>query len=242
MLFLAGVPEGAAQLPEGILDGMLRPLHIGLLTVALQQRQCAAQPPDGNQQEGDSHSRAGGQANFVPQQHQHQAENEGNDGADVAIGVALGGDVVHACIGGDLRQHGVVEHQAGGIAHLGQNIDHQKGQPAPGSAQGGAADNAQQHHGYEQLLFKALLVCQCAADGGDEGHHQCRYGACIAPEGQILAFVQSACACQGIKVNGNQGGYQQDEGGVAHIVENPVSFQGRELKFFLHSDFLSYNN
>ena len=28
------------------------------------------------------------------------------------------------------------------------------------------------------------------------------------------------------EVNGNQGGYQQDKGRVAHIVENPVSLQG----------------
>ena len=239
MLLPAGVPEGAAQLPEGIPDGVRGPLHIGLLPIVLQQRQGACQPPQGHQQEGDNHSRACGNADFVPQQHQHQAENEGNYGADVAKGVALGGHIVHALLGGDLRQHGVIEHQTGGIAYLRQHIDDQEGQPAPGRAQGGAAHNAQQHHGQKQLFLKAILVCQRAADGGDKGNHQGGYGTGVAPESQILALIQAACLCQGVEVNGNQSGNQQDKGGVSHIVEDPVPFQSREFEL-LHWYILSH--
>ena len=43
---------------------------------------------------------------------------------------------------------------------------------------------------------------------------------------------------QGIKINGNQGGHQQNEGGISHIVQNPVFLQSREFQVFVHS-FLS---
>ena len=39
---------------------------------------------------------------------------------------------------------------------------------------------------------------------------------------------------QGVEENGNQRGDHEDEGGIAHIVQNPAPFQGGELEFFVH--------
>jgi hypothetical protein len=39
---------------------------------------------------------------------------------------------------------------------------------------------------------------------------------------------------QGIEENRDQGGDHEREGGVAHIVQDPAPFQGRELEFFVH--------
>ena len=43
-------------------------------------------------------------------QHDDQADNEGNHGADVTKGEAHGGNLVHTFAVGDLREHGVVEY------------------------------------------------------------------------------------------------------------------------------------
>ena len=226
MLFMAGLPEGLAQLPEGIPDGVGAPLYAGALAIGFQKGQGAAQPPQGDQQEGQDHGCRGGKTQRIAEKNQQQAQDKGNHGADIAKGVAHGGDIVHPVLPGDFRKHGIVEYQAGGVAHLCQYVDNQKGQPASGGTEDGTAQDSYQHGDHKQLLFKAALVRQRAADGADNGNQQGGDGTGIAPEGQVLALVQAAGGGQGIEVNGNQGGYQQDKGRVAHIVENPVSLQG----------------
>ena len=39
---------------------------------------------------------------------------------------------------------------------------------------------------------------------------------------------------QGIEENGDQGGNHQNEGGIAHIIEDPALFQGSWLEFLFH--------
>ena len=185
MLLLPNLPEGAPQLSEGGENGAAGMLHEGGLTVTLQQRLGAYEPPPGGNEEGYDHGRSRADADLVPEQHQKQAKNEGNHGADVAVGVAHGGYRVHPLVGGDLREHGVVEHQAGGIPHLGQNEHDQKRQPSAHAAHGGAAENAQKHTGHENGLFEPPVVGQRAADGADDGHQQRRDGTGVAPIGQI---------------------------------------------------------
>ena len=134
MLLPLDLLEGPGQLGEGIPDGVRRCLHIGLLPVFPEQGQGADQPPGGNDQEGQHHGGGHRQADLASKKHQHQADHEGDHGADVAIGIAQGGHIVHSLFGGDLRQHGVIKDQTGGKANFCQYKNHQKGQPGPGCA------------------------------------------------------------------------------------------------------------
>ena len=232
MLLLPNLPEGASQLSAGGENGAAGMLHEGGLTVTLQQRLGAYEPPPGGNEEGYDHGRSRADADFAAEQHQKQAKNEGNHGADVAVGVAHGGYRVHPHVGGDLREHGVVEHQAGGISHLGQNEHDQKRQPSAHAAHGGAAENAQKHTGHENGLFEPPMVGQRAADGTDDGHQQRGDGTGIAPVGQIQRLVQPAGSRQSVEINGNQSRNQQNERGIADVIENPAPLQCGEFDFF----------
>ena len=233
MFFLFGLPDGAAQLPEGIHQGALFGGDEGSLPVASQQGNGAGNPPQGGNQKGDDHGASRAQAEGVRHQHQNQARNEGNHGADVAEGEAHGGHLVHPLVRGDLRQHGVVEDNAGGVANPGQNEQAQEGQPARGEAQHCAACHACQHGHNKELLFHSA-VCQCAANGAENGYQNGGDGAGVAPVAHVKVVVQPGVFRQGVKENGNQRGHQQNEGGIAHIVENPAFFQRCEFEFFLH--------
>lgn len=154
MLLLPDFPEGVSQTPEGRRNGIAAVLHEGGLAVTLQQRLGAYEPPPGGNEEGYDHGRSRADADLIAEQHQQQTEDEGNHGTDIAVGVAHGGYRVHPLVGGDLREHGVVEHQTGGIPHFGQNEHHQKRQPSRSHAHGGAAENAQKHTGHEIGFLK----------------------------------------------------------------------------------------
>ena len=92
----------------------------------------------------------------IGKKHDHQTKNKGDAGADVAIGVAGGRNLVHPLFRGDLREHGVIENDAGREADLRDDEDGQERQPAPGEAQGRAADAS--------IIFLAELVEEVVAD------------------------------------------------------------------------------
>ena len=233
MLILPGVPNGAGQLAEGISPGALAVGDIGLLPVAFCQGQGAAQPPQSGDQEGQHHGGGLAQTEAAAAQHQHQAENKGNHRADVAIGVAHGGNGVHPAFFGDFRQHGVIKHNAGGIAHPGGYKNAQEQQPPTGKAQQSAADDADCHAKQEQGLLE-IPVGQCAADGSDDSHQHRGDGAGIAPVAQVQVLVHSGRGCQGIEINGNQSGHHENKGRIADIIENPAPLQCREFEGFVH--------
>ena len=237
VLFLPGVPDGPAQLTEGILQRAAASFHKGGLAVLFQKGQGAQNPPKGGNEESAHHGGGLAQAEGVVHEHQNQAENEGNHGADVAEGVAHGGDLVHAVSGGDLREHGVVEHQAGGVVHLCHNKNHKKAQPARRQTQSGAADAAHGRRQQEDLLLE-FPVRQGAADGGDKGNQNGGNGACIAPIAEVKVLVKAAGACQGIEVNGKHGRYQKRKGRVSDVVEDPALFQRGQFEFLHMVPFL----
>ena len=184
VLFLFRVPDGAAQLPEGVKQRAFLRGDEGGLPVAPQQRDGASHPPQGGNQKRDDHGAALGQAEGTGHQHQNQAEDEGNYRADVTKGKAHGGHLVHALLGSDLRQHGVVEDNAGGVADPGQNKQAQEGQPARRGAQHCAACHAHQHGDDKKGLFQ-LPVRQRAADGAENGHQNGGDGAGVAPVAHV---------------------------------------------------------
>ena len=130
VLFLLHVFQGSAQLAEAVQKAAVFRGDKGGLVIPAEQRKRAADPPQGGDEEGNDHGASLGQAEDLGHQHQNQADDEGNHGADVAEGIAQGGDLVHPGILGDLRQHGIIEHQAGGVTHPGENEDAQEAEPA----------------------------------------------------------------------------------------------------------------
>ena len=106
-----------------------------------------------------------------------------------------------------------------------------------GGSQGGAAENTQHDAKGEQGLFKALVVRQSAADGTDEGYQKGGNGGGNAPVGEVLALRQPGGVGQGIEIDGDDGGDQQNKGGIADVIANPGFFQSREFELFFHIPF-----
>ena len=234
MLFLFHIPESSAQLPEGVRNRVLALLHIGSLPVTAQQGQGADHPPCRGNEEGNHHSRALADSDGAGAQHQSQAHQEGDHGAYVAEGITGGGNGVHPFIGGDLREHGIIGHQAGGKAHLGNNVKGQKGQPGPGQAQRRAAQDAHEHADDENRLLEAPVIGQGAADGADQRHQKGGHAAGIAPVSQIMGLIEPRAVGHGVKEDGNQGCCQENEGRIAHVIEHPVPLQRGKANFFFH--------
>ena len=225
MLVLFGLLKGACQLLEGSGNGIAGSFLISGLLVLLGQGNAANQPPNGSNNKGDDQCSHLTDAEYLMAQYHHQAQHKGNHRADVAQGVAQGGDPVHSVVVGNFREHGIVKYIGRGVAHLGNHKDDQEGQPAPGNTQSGAADGTQQHTEQKQGLLKASLVCQRTANRSDNGNQNGGDGASIAPVGQIVGLADVCALGKGIEVNGEQSGNQQNEGRVCHIVENPALFQ-----------------
>ena len=85
-----------------------------LLDIGLDERQGHAEPPDAGQNKADGHGvlfRKRPDA-LVGQNVKCKADNERDDGTNVAPGVPLTGDVVNAVFRGDVVQHGVINDKA----------------------------------------------------------------------------------------------------------------------------------
>ena len=241
MLLLLHFLEGLGQTAEAVQKRMVTGLHEGNLAVGLQQRQGADHPPHGGDHKGNGHGSAHGQADLARKQHQRQTGNKGNDGTDVAHGITHSGNIVHPLLGGHLGQHGVVEHQTGVEAHLGDDEDHKEGKPRPCGAQRRAADSAQQHTECKDGFFIPPMIRQRTAEGADQRHKQSGQRGGVAPVGHILRLRQSGSIRQGVEVNGHNGGNQQDKGGITDVIQHPISFQGRKSEFIFHMRPSSHN-
>ena len=146
----------ACQFPDGVpeLDEVIQLIghKMGLLIYS-QQRKGAGDPPEGDNKKGDDHGGAHAQTQKIGAQHQAQTDQEGKAAADIDPGIALGGDVVHAFMVGNVTQHGVVKNKAEGVAHTGQNKDEQKAFPTAGKAQQQAAHSSKDYRKEKQRLF-----------------------------------------------------------------------------------------
>ena len=110
-----------------------------------------------------------------------------------------------------------------------------------GHTQATAGDTAQKNGEQEDGLLE-LPVGQRTADGGDDGNQNCGNRACVTPVAQVHILVDAGRTGQRIEVDGDQGGHQQGEGGIADVVEDPVALQCREFEFFFHGKILSFFN
>ena len=237
MLLLLCFLKGLADLPESIQNGLLAAFRVGGLLIPAGQGHGKHRPPNRGDGKGQDHGCGGIDAEVFSQQHQGQAGNEGDDRADVTVGIAHGGNIVHTLMVGDLGKHGVIEHQTAVKAYLGDDENGQKHQPVLRHAQSGAAENAQNDHQQKQRLFIAPAVGKGAADRADDGNQNGGNRACVAPIAEVQVLVDPGRGGQGVKVDGKQGGHQQGKGGIADVVEDPASFQRRELELVFHIRF-----
>ena len=139
--------------------------------------------------------------------------------------------MIHAVGLGDIRKHRVVEDQAAGIPHPGNDKDAQEPEPVADKAQPHAAEQAHPQKEQEDGLFISLGVGKGAEHRSQYRHQQ---GSCrgrIAPVGQILHIGKPGLFRQKVEVDGNDGGNQQGEGRVAHIVEDPAALRRGEFQF-----------
>ena len=123
--------KGVCQLAEGGAHRVAYALAAGSLAVLFHQRQAANCPPKGGDHKRYDQRRNLADTKDIAAQHRNQAHRKGNYRADITQGIAQGGYSVHFLVGGDLRQHSVIEHDAAVITHSGDDKDHQKGQPVP---------------------------------------------------------------------------------------------------------------
>ena len=90
--------------------------HRKFLPVASEQWHSHEHPPHCGDDKRNGRCQLGADADASGKEHQEHTGREGNTAADVAKGVAYAGDLVHAVIGGDIREHGVTENKTAIIA------------------------------------------------------------------------------------------------------------------------------
>lgn len=186
-----------------------------LLTVALHEGHCEAQPPDGVDDKrdgnGDGHIEA-------RKEHDDDADEEGDTAADIAEGVALGGYDVGAFGSGDVHEHGVVEDKASRIEDLCDDEHDEEDEPRHGDSERGAADDADDGKEKEDGAFIAGKVAQGPQDGADDGDAQGHDTCGVSPVGGGKFIGDALCLGEPVEVNGQDGTDEQGKRGVSHVV------------------------
>ena len=199
-----------------------------LLTVDFHQGQGKGEPPNSVYEKGDRH--AHGILYKVTEKHHDEGNQEGNTAADVPPGIAVGRDLVQPFFRGDVGQHRIVKHQRGGKPHFGDAVDEQEGNPEHGHGEETAADDSQQGESEKQRAFAAEIRVSAENwrdDGGDDGHDRRR----VAPVRRRKRGTDAGFVGERTEIDGQNGGRQQDEGGITYIIENPPQFCRRKALF-----------
>ena len=176
--------DRAAELLEHHADGRLLLFDIVELLIVLEQREGDHAPPDGGDRKADRHGRLlRNDLQHIRAEHiGNQREDERDAGTDIAPGIAVGADLVHAFLGGDVVQHRIVERIGCGIEDLGQHEDDKEGDPLPCEAVKNTADDACGNRRGEEDFLHILTVGQSAADRPDHGDRNRHERGRVGPE------------------------------------------------------------
>lgn len=205
------------------------------LAVMFKERKAHKEPPCRIDDEGKGHGGLHGKPQAFVHQYQGQGQEEGNAASNISPGITVRGDAVQSFRSRHIHQHGIIKDQACAVSYLGDDEYHQKGEPGRWKGEDRTCRHAQDHAEGEQRFFEILCVSQRTQGGAKDGDQDCGDAGGISPVGQVIHLRDPGAAGQGVEIDGEDGGNQQDEGGIAHIVENPVFFQFGKLCMFLHN-------
>ena len=215
-----------AQLGEGAAHGVVHIVGgftVMGLVVAADQRDCERGPPQGGDDETGACTGRGAPAECRRTgENQRDASDERDGGADISPSIAVRGDLVHAVVGGGVDEHGIVEGERTVEPDGGKHAYREERNPAQRQCHRAAGEDA----GAEEADEESDLHARHVGDGAQNRHKQrddegC-YGLHVPPSGHDVGFAGGFE--QGVRVDGDDGGGQQNECGIADIVEHPLLF------------------
>ena len=226
--------EHAAEIFQARLYGVAARFDEAALFVALPEREGAGDPPDGDDQEYEHHRRhQRDEGEHFVQNIDADGEQEGNAAADIAPRIAARGDFVHAFGLRYVAEHGIVDDEGELIGGLGEHEQHEEPQPVLHEAQHRAAQRADEDGGGKDLFAHAAEVGQRAQRGAEHRDDGGGNAGGVCPIGEIRRLRNAVRRGDGVEKDGEKGGYEEGERGVADIVPDPFALGRGHLK--LHS-------
>ena len=219
-----GVSNLGEHAAHDVADGVLgTTLATVLLLIGANKRQGKDEPPGTGDDKRQARGEHGGNAQGRTTHNESQADDEGHGRADVAPRIARAGHGIHALVGGDVGQHGVVERHGRVEADGAQHVDGQKRHGRHGDGLCQAKNQARQEKAHEELDLIAGVVGKCAQNGHEHGDDQRGNRLRVAPSDHQVC--RGSTGIDGVKVDGHHRGIEQHEGRIAHIVHDPVTLE-----------------
>ena len=212
--------HAAHDVTDGVLGTALATV---LLLIGTDERQGKDEPPGTGDDKRQARGEHGGNAQGRTTHNESQADDEGHGRADVAPRIARAGHGIHALVGGDVGQHGVVERHGRVEADGAQHVDGQKRHGRHGDGLCQAKNQARQEKAHEELDLIARVVGKCAQNGHEHGDDQRGNRLRVTPGDHQVG--RRSAGIDSVEVDGHHRGVEQHEGRVPHIVHNPVTLE-----------------
>ena len=219
-----GVSDLGEHAAHNVADGVFGlALATVFLLIGADERQGKDEPPGAGDNKRQARGQHGGDAKGRTAHNERQADDERHGGTDVAPSEARTRHGVHALIGGDIGQHGVVERHRRVEADGAQHIDGQKRHGGHRDSLCKAKHETRQEEAQEELDLVAGVIGKRAQNGHEHGDDQRGDRLRIAPGDHQVG--RGSAGIDGVKVNGHHRGIEQHEGRVSHIVHDPVTLE-----------------
>ena len=219
-----GVSDLGEHTAHDVADGVLgTALATVLLLIGANERQGKDEPPGTSDDKRQTRCQHGRDAKSGATHDERQADDERHGGTDVAPGIARAGHGVHALVGGNVGQHGVVERHRRVKADGAQHVHGQKCHGGHWDSLRQAKHQAREEEAQEELDLVAGVVGKRAQNGHEHGDDQRGDRLCIAPGDHQVG--RRSAGIDSVKVNGHHRGIEQHEGRIAHIIHNPVTLE-----------------
>ena len=125
---------------------------------------------------------------------------------------------------GCIDEHGVVKDEGYIISYLCYDECDEKALPGFEEGKEEGCEDGEDDGGEETFSASDGAVCESSEKGTGYGGDEGRGGHGHTPVGKVFGAGNAASFCKALKINGEDGGNQQNKSGIAHIVEHPVPF------------------
>ena len=220
------LPRGGGQPPEPVQRRNL--FSAPPLPHVAEERQREETPPGGGDEERDLHPRhriASGE------EHDSEAEEEGNESADVAPGVGDGREPVEAAARRDVHQQRVVE----GVApHVGDQTyeverEHQRRIPRSGEAEADDGEESGRHEAAETAFASAAGVGHRAEPRSEDSGEKSGGGADQPPAAGRRRRIHADGGVVLVEHRREDGAHDEGECRIRHIVQDPADLRPRKF-------------